>query len=227
MISCIIPFRNERERILSVVQAVIKVKAISQVICVDDGSHDGGGDLLKQNFPQINVLKLESNLGKSGAVFFGLDSVKNEIIILIDGDLMGLKFEELENICLKFVKEKSLDMLILKPEGELLYKPVDWFFRNYVIQSGNRILKTTDLKEVKKLNPKSYQLEVAINQYMLENNRNVAWIPISGFNPHKSRKVSFIQGLREDAKMNKEITGYLGAFRRLGQILFFARKKLT
>lgn len=227
MISCIIPFYNEKQRIVSVVSAVRKVKTVSQIICVDDGSQDNGSSLLEKNFPQITTLRLKSNLGKADAIFSGLDLVENEIIFLLDGDLVGLDSEDLNRICERFVKEHSLDMLILKPSGELLYKLIDWFFRNYIIQSGNRILRVSDLRQVKELGPKKYQLEVAINQYMLNNKKNVAWTPIYGFNPHKSSKTSFFQGFQEDIRMNREINNYLGIWRHLWQILFFARNKLA
>jgi glycosyltransferase involved in cell wall biosynthesis len=223
---CIIPFYNEGNRICDVVGAVKKVSSVSRIICVDDGSTDDASSILQKRFPDIILQKLQKHIGKSGAVFAGLTHVHTKNVVLLDGDLIGLNPKEIDRACTIFDKNESLDMLILRVHGEHRFQWIDDIFRNYIIQSGNRILRTSDLKEVQKLHPKGYQLEVAINQYMIDTKRRVIWFALSAMNLHKTHKTSWIDGWKKDILMDQEITHYLGLYKRIKQILFFCREKI-
>ena len=225
-IDCIVPFYNEGERVVQVVAALANVASIDCIICVDDGSTDHTADVLKTKFPGITLVRLEKNIGKSGAIFVGLQEVKNENVLLFDGDLMHVSSRGVEAACNKFLADPLLDMLIIKVRGERRYKIMDDVFRNYIVQSGDRILKTKDLREVQRLHPTGYQIEVAINQYMMVHHKNVRWFPISALNFHKTHKLSFFEGWGKDLRMDREIMAYLGPVRRLRQILFFCREKI-
>lgn len=225
-VDCIVPFYNEGERVVSVVAALANVASIARIICVDDGSTDHTADVLKTKFPEITLVRLEKNTGKSAAIFAGLKEVKNENVLLFDGDLMYVNSQEIETACHRFLADQSLDMLIIKVHGEQRYKLMDDVFRNYIVQSGDRILKTKDLREVERLHPTGYQIEVAINQYMMDHHKNVRWFPIFALNLHKTHKLSFLEGWEKDLRMDREIMAYLGPLRRLRQILFFCRKKI-
>jgi glycosyltransferase involved in cell wall biosynthesis len=223
---CIVPFYNEGERIMSVIDALSHVRSIKTIICVDDGSTDDTVNILKKKFPGIITVRFNNNSGKSTAVFAGLQRVTSKTVLLFDGDLVHVRFQEIEYACQKYFEE-SLDMLILKSHGEKQYKCMDDLFRNYVIQSGNRIIKTADLRVIEKLHPTGYQLEVAINQHVIDNNKSVAWYSISALNLHKTRKFSFLAGWKKDIGMDREIMSYLGPVKRLRQIFFFCRRKIT
>ena len=225
LIDCIIPFYNEGNRILSVVDALSRVPSINKIICVDDGSNDHASEQLKNKFPKIILVLLPKNSGKSRAVFAGLKKVTSDTVLLFDSDLVHVNPKEIEMACKKYF-DTSLDMLILRANGEKRYKMMDDFFRNYIIQSGNRIIKTSDLWEVEKLHPVGYQIEVAINQYMMDKKKHVAWCPISTLNLHKTEKLSCIEGWKKDLAMDREIMSYLGPINRLKQILFFCRRKI-
>lgn len=226
-IDCIVPFYNEGERMVQVVAALANVPSIAHIICVDDGSTDHTADVLKTKFPGITLVRLEKNTGKSAAIFAGLKEVKNENVLLFDGDLINVNSQEVETACHTFLADPSLDMLIIKYHGERQYRIIDELFRNYIVQSGDRILKTKDLREVEQLHPTGYQIEVAINQYMMDHHKNVRWFPISALNLHKTHKLSFLEGWRKDLQMDREIMAYLGLLRRLRQILFFCREKMV
>ena len=83
-----------------------------------------------------------------------------------------------------------------------------------------------DLQKVEGLNPSGYQLEVAINKFMIKNNKKYKWILFPAFNPHKSRKSNFWKGLYADFKMNHQIISYLGMKNYLKQMFLFAREEL-
>ena len=97
--------------------------------------------------------------------------------------------------------------------------------RAHTIFSGERILKKTDLLVVFRNKPRGYQLEIAINKYMMDNKKEVRWIPSSAVNIFKNKKVGFIHGEIKDLLMHWTMIQYAGFLNYIHQILFFCRKK--
>jgi len=83
----LIPAHDEADRIADTVQAARSVGAIDRVIVIDDASTDGTGDVAREAGAQ--VLTLDVNHGKGGALQAGLDAVADsaDVIVLLDGDL--------------------------------------------------------------------------------------------------------------------------------------------
>lgn len=64
---CIIPFYNEGLRVLHVVESVVKVKTISKIIVVDDGSDDRKTyRALKEKYSRVTSVRLEDNCKSLG-----------------------------------------------------------------------------------------------------------------------------------------------------------------
>jgi glycosyltransferase involved in cell wall biosynthesis len=224
-ISCIIPFFNEEKRISSVLGAINQIKAISEIICIDDGSTDNTSAIVKNNFPQIKLIKLEKNKGKSAAIEKGLIFIKTKCVFLVDSDLKNLNIEKIEEAINTMKAEDSIDMFIFK----IITTPT-WLlflvklFRGDVIASGHRILKTADLRQVfSNRKPKNYQLEVAMNEYMMENKKKCFWLEGIGINPHKSEKTN-LKGWVDDLIVILLLFRYLGVFNWLKQYFLFCRK---
>src|SRR5579864_7008543 len=95
-ITCIIPFFNEHDRILKVLEEVIKIKSIDQLLLVDDGSTDGTVEQIKQQYLTIEILHNKKNLGKTEAILTGMKHAKGEYFLLLDADLKGITYQELE-----------------------------------------------------------------------------------------------------------------------------------
>ena len=66
--TCIIPFYNESDRILKVLDGVVKINGINEIICVDDGSTDNTSKLIRKRYPRITIISNPKNLGKTDAV---------------------------------------------------------------------------------------------------------------------------------------------------------------
>jgi glycosyltransferase involved in cell wall biosynthesis len=225
-LTCIIPFYNERPRISAVIEAVLKVQCISQIICVDDGSTDGASDMLKSAFPNVALIHLHNNVGKTGAIFAALPLAKNKDILLLDGDLLNIDFKEIENACMKFFNN-SLDLLILRAHGDPKYKLTDDIIRHYLVLSGNRILKKTDLEAVKNYGAVGFQIEAAINKYIIDNNKKSGWVRFSALNARKDQKYSFWYGAKKDLFMHGSIIAYLGIWKMLKQYAFFCKDEVV
>lgn len=218
---CIVPFFNEGMRPLSVVESILKVKNLSKIIVVDDGSADTSiCEELRTEFPEIILIRLEKNTGKTNAVKVGLKQAVAKYVILIDGDLSDIKTNEIEKAIEKITHNPDIDMIILSVVTDLMKK--DWF-RWYTILSGQRILRKEDLSKIYQKNFSGFQLEAAINDYMINNKKKSYWMPSSIRNISKYRKWGRVEGIRRFFSLVKEFSDYTGWRNLVWQTLFFCR----
>ena len=94
MITIIVPIYNERENIESLVQEIFRTTEdqdlpVSEVIYVDDASIDGSWDVLKElrkKYSFLRIIRHKNNSGQSAALWTGVRSAVNDIIVTLDGD---------------------------------------------------------------------------------------------------------------------------------------------
>lgn len=191
-ITCLIPFYNEEKRIRTTLSALSKSKYINFVICVDDGSTDNTAAVIAKDFPHIKVKSLRKNSGKSHAIKEGVKEITTEYTLLFDADLSNINNNEINKALATIQQNPSIDMIILRRviESKLLS-----VIRHDIVMSGQRVLRTEDSKKVFRLKPTKYELEMAINQYMIDNSKKVYWLPLSTRNEKKFFKVGFIKSL--------------------------------
>lgn len=75
--------RKNLERIFSLATTVE-----FEVIVVDNGSSDKSADMLRANFPQVNVIQNDGNRGFAYACNQGLRAANGEVIILFNPDML-------------------------------------------------------------------------------------------------------------------------------------------
>ena len=85
-VSVIIPAYNRVKLIDRSINSVInQTYPINEIILIDDGSNDGTYDLVKRNFPLVN-LKYQENKGVSNARNVGINLAKSKWIAFLDSD---------------------------------------------------------------------------------------------------------------------------------------------
>lgn len=96
LISIISPFYNERENLRELCARLEKVagalKESWEILFVDDGSTDGGGELLRSLLSRakpIRLIRLEPNQGLTAALHAGLKEARGEILVTLDSDLQN------------------------------------------------------------------------------------------------------------------------------------------
>jgi len=220
--SCIIPFYNEEKRIGAVLHQVVQVKNISEIIAVDGGSTDRGYDFVRENFPQIKLLKIEKCLGKTETVREGVKHASGDYVLLLDADLVGLKKQELEHVITNVIGHPEIDLVILKRTNTPFSSRI---VRSDLVFSGERIMRKIDLDKILSLRLTKYQLEIATNKYMTKNKKRVYWFASSNENTPKVNKTGLISGLLGELKMKINVISYdpIGYW---WQILFFCRKRV-
>jgi dolichol-phosphate mannosyltransferase len=89
-VSVVVPLYNEEQSVAMLQREL--ADALTgvdyEIIFVDDGSQDETVARIAAD-PRTRVLRFEKNAGQSAAIFAGLQAVRSEIAVLIDGDLQN------------------------------------------------------------------------------------------------------------------------------------------
>ena len=92
-ISVVIPFLNEEPNLQplceELTQSLDGFGREYELVFIDDGSTDGGVELLKglrDQIPQIKVVSLRRNFGQTAAMAAGLDYATGKVVVTIDAD---------------------------------------------------------------------------------------------------------------------------------------------
>jgi glycosyltransferase involved in cell wall biosynthesis len=226
--TCVIPFYNECfKAVISNVKQVLKVKEIDFIVVIDDGSDDiATYEILRTVFvnrSNISIIRLDNNIGKTSAIHHALRYVPDGNVFLCDSDLKNLDNEEISDAIIKY-HLLNLSMLILRRINIGFFPKI---IRADTLLSGERILRKEDLIKVIQANVKGYELEVAINQYFIDNNDlNCFWSPSSAVNNYKYRKFKFLKGIFKDLKMYFSIIKYVGLKNYINQVLTFCKQNV-
>src|SRR5215470_658533 len=58
-----------------------------EIIVVDNGSYDGSPDEIERGFPEVRVLRSETNLGFSGGANLGASAASGEYLAFLNNDM--------------------------------------------------------------------------------------------------------------------------------------------
>jgi glycosyltransferase involved in cell wall biosynthesis len=221
---CIIPCYNEARRVGFVLHALSQIEIIDEIICIDDGSTDGTADIVRECFSQVKLLRSENNQGKAAAVFWGACQTKCDFLLFVDADLQNFVADEFEYAISAIKNNPEIDMLILRRVNK---DPLTRLVRGDITVTGERIVRRSDfLRVMEDQSVQGFQLEVALNQYMLEHGKEVRWHPVSSTGVISFRKMGLWAGLKKEIAMFLAILAFIGFRKMISQILYLGRQRL-
>ncbi|NLY50601.1 MAG: glycosyltransferase family 2 protein [Firmicutes bacterium] len=184
--SVLIPAYNEAERIAATLVGVRSLP-VSEVIVVDDGSHDATASVALSY--GARVITLPQNVGKGGAIQHALTEVRGEILLLLDADLGNSARHALALLTPLYSGQTDMTVAAFakrqRPGGGigLTVGLARWSISLITGQSlsaplsGQRALRSDDLRRLLPL-PRDFGFEVGLTIKALKMGLSITEIPL-------------------------------------------------
>ena len=200
-IAAIIPAFNEERTIGDVVGAVKQCPLVDDVIVVSDGSRDA--TVLAARRHGARVIELHENLGKGGAIAAGLDCTDAQVILLLDGDLVGLTRVHVEDL-LRPVLAGAAQVCI----GQIKRDLIQTLFPNF---SGQRALRRQVLEEIPDLENTGFGIEAVLSRHVKTSGLSACKVPLRALTHiPKQEKHGFLRGYVGKVKATWQIAKWSG-----------------
>lgn len=197
----IIPAYNEGKTIGDIIEVVKKVNIVDKIIVVSDGSIDNTVDIAKKH--GVEIVELEDNIGKGGALSRGVDATYSEVILFLDADLIGLNERHVIDLLVPVLNEE-VDMTIgIFSNGRLT---TDLAQRVAPYLSGQRAIKRYIFESIPNIDITRYGVEVALTKYVMNNNIKSKDVILENLtHVMKEEKLGVVKGLASRFKMYWDI----------------------
>lgn len=208
-ISCVIPAYNEEPRIENILRVAYGHPLISEIIVVDDGSQDGTREVVKK-FKDIRLFVNEKNMGKSYAVARGIGEAKEDIILLLDADLIGLTQKNITDLIEPVLFGKADMSISLRANAIWPYRKI-----GLDIVSGERVFhkKMVEADIPKIQNLFGYGLETCyFNKLIIKNRYRIKIVFWDNVSFVWKQQKDFWSGWKLDIAMNFKIARKLYFF---------------
>ncbi len=204
-ITAIIPAYNEEQTIGGVLQCITKVKEITQIIVVSDGSTDKTAETAAAY--DIELIDLKENVGKGGAMKAGMERCANDCVLFLDADLIGLTQKHVLELITPVINNEA-DMTIgIFKNGRIV---TDLAQKVTPYLSGQRAVKKTLLDRIPNIDITRYGVEVALTKYGEKNSIRTREVYLEDMtHVTKEEKLGIFKGMQARFKMYWDIVKVL------------------
>ncbi len=206
-VTAIIPAYNEELTIASVINCLIKVAEIQKIIVVSDGSTDRTAEIAREC--GADVIELEENVGKGGAIKAGVNECGTEVILFLDADLIGLKEKHVIDL-IEPVVDNNADMTIgIFRNGRMV---TDLAQKVTPYLSGQRAIKKSVIDKIPNIDITRYGVEAALTRYVEKFSIRVQEVDLPDMtHVTKEEKLGLIKGVQARLKMYWDIVKILSS----------------
>jgi len=207
-VTAVIPAYNEEQTIADVVKCVISIDKIQKVIVVSDGSTDSTAEIAREC--GADVIELDENVGKGGAIRAGINECGTEIILFLDADLIGLTEKHVLDLIEPVIDNKT-DMTIgIFKNGRMV---TDLAQKVTPYLSGQRAIKKSIIDKIPNIDITRYGVEVALTKYVDKFNVRVQEVDLPDMtHVTKEEKLGIIRGVHARLKMYWDIVKILSSY---------------
>jgi len=214
-VSCVIPVYNEGRRIAGVLAAVVGHPLVAETIVVDDASTDDTVRIVN-SVEGVRLVRLDRNRGKTRALYLGLQESTGSILLLLDGDLIGLTAAHITSLISPVLEGHADIAMSLRANTPGIWKLIGL---DYI--SGERVFARNLLENrfdaIKTLH--RFGFEIYLNRILVEGKYRIAIVPWRGVkSPFKNAKYGFLSGMLADLGMFSDILRSASLFELLRQI---------
>lgn len=205
-VSVVVPAYNEAGRISAVLRPVVASPLVDEVIVVDDGSDDGTAEEASA-FP-VDVIRLSENRGKAAALDAGVSRAKNDVLLFLDADLVGLRTEHVDAL-IRAYEERRLDMVVgVFSSGR---KNTDLAQKINPYASGQRVISRALWERAKEnVGEMNYGIEMALSKLAAKEGWEKEYVKLEGVtHVLKEEKRGLAKGLRDRLKMYGDMIKWL------------------
>ncbi len=212
-ISVVVPAYNEAGRISAVLRPVIASRWVDDVIVVDDGSDDGTGE--EAGRFSVRVAALPQNRGKAAALDHGVSLAKNDTLLFLDADLVGLTTAHVDKL-IRCYQESNLDMAVgVFSNGR---KNTDFAQKINPYASGQRIMTRKQWERAKQcveqVEEVDFGIEIALSRLAAKEDWAKEYVKLDGVtHVLKEEKRGLKRGIIDRLKMYGHMIKWL--FKRL------------
>ena len=197
-VGVVIPAYNEEGTVESVIRAALSVTP--DVTVISDGSTDATADVARK--AGARVIEFPVNRGKGAAMQEGMDSSPCDVIVFLDGDLLGLEPRHIRELMAPVLDGRA-DMAVgVFRSGR---KATDLAQRISPWLSGQRAIRREAFKDID-LRDARFGAEVALTDYARQRGARVVMVPLYNVTHRmKEEKRGVIPGVIQRARMYADV----------------------
>jgi len=206
-VSVVVPAYNEASRISAVLTPLVDCSSVDEVIVVDDGSDDGTAEVA-QRFFDVQVISLPENRGKAAALDEGVRHARNEILLFLDADLVGLRQEHVQRL-IEVYREQQADMVVgVFTNGRM---NTDIAQKINPFASGQRVISRNLWQRAKEnIEEMDYGIEIALSKLAAKEGWRRERVKLDGVTHIlKEEKRGFTKGVIDRLKMYGDMIKWL------------------
>jgi glycosyltransferase involved in cell wall biosynthesis len=211
-ISLVICAYNEAKNIRRVLDVVAPLDFIDEKIVVDDCSHDNTCKIVKK-YPEITLIRHEKNSGKGMALYTGISYAKNDLLLLLDSDLIGLTESHIRELLSPVIFTKTADLAlgVFNIDKLTTTKIVNRAFPSI---SGQRVIWRKNLPPLEKFKNSKFGVETLVTAEVPKERREV--VVLHGLTQviKEEKSDDVWEGLKNRLKMYEDILKSVGEIER-------------